>query len=198
MSRLPTRQLVLLALIGVVGALVVADRLLAGGEPSGTTPSIRAEYEKQAERVAHMKQFIDSAPNWQAANDAAQSVWRDIEPRLITAPTAQLASGSLQQKITAIVTDLGVTLVNSSAPNVRTPVEDLPMRVVGVTISIKTSSPQQLYSFVDRLENMPTVWTHIRRLQAFGPGRTPSVGLNIEIEIEALAWIIQGVGNAQP
>jgi|GEM_PF-2122932 len=197
MSAHPTRTTILIASVVIVGALVLVDQLNAKGDAAQSTPTVRAEYEQQAELVARMKQFIDSAPMWRAADDAAQNAWNAIEPRLIIAPTAQLANGGLQQRITRIVADLGVTLNSSSAPKASTPVENLSLRVIGVTISIETSSPQQLYSFVDRLENMTDAWTHIRRLQIMGPGRTPSAGLNIEIELEALAWITQGVGDAQ-
>lgn len=198
MSREQKRLTVLLAVALVVAGLVAMDRLLPDSGESSQAVSVNTEYLRQAELVAQMQGFINAAPEWLAVDEAATARWRDEKARMIVAPTAALANSRLQQKLTQIVSDLGVTLSATSTPTVRAPVEGEPLRVIGLTISIQAPSPQTLHAFVDRVENMPDVRTNIRRLQTLGPGprRTPTGELNVELDLEALAWITQEPGDA--
>lgn len=190
------RITILIVLIAVVGALVVADRLTAGGAPDGEERSTRAEYLRQAELVARMERFLEERPQWQQAHDDADETWRDLQSRILSAPTAELANARLQQRISTIANELGVTLLATSAPSVRAPVEDQPLNVIGLTMSFEVRSPERLYALVDRLENMPDAWTNIRQVKALGPRRTPRGIVDVELEIESLAWITRGEGHA--
>lgn len=187
MKKEQARTLLLAALVVLVGALVVADRLGAAGADDSPTP--RDEHARHAEVVARMRAEIDTEPEWRDALKAAGEIWTGVEARLIHAPTAELATARLGQLVRAVVTDLGVTLDATSAPSVRTPAEGSPVRVIALSLSLRASSPEQLNSLLDRLENLPGAWTNIARLRVQGPRRVPTSGLNVDLDLEALAWV---------
>lgn len=188
------KRLVLMAAIGsALAALVLADRLTATQDPAGEAPSRAAELRSQTDLVSRMRLFIDNEEQWRSAHASALDAWERVRPRLIAATTAELANAQLQRKIAAIVADVGVTLAATSAPSVETPTNELPLRIIGLTLSIKAPTTEQLYSFIDRIEHMPDAWTHISRLQAQGPRRIPTTGIqDVQLELEALAWIGDG------
>lgn len=189
MKSQQTRTLVLAALVVVAGLLVVADRLGAAGEDGPGAPTPRDEHMNHAEVVARMRAEIDAEPAWRAARDAALETWSGVNGRLIHAPTAELATARLGQLVRAVVTDLGVTLDATSAPSVRTPAEGSPVRVIALSLSLRATSPEKLHALVDRLENLPGAWTNIARLRVQGPRRVPATGLNVDLDLEALAWV---------
>lgn len=189
MSSHRGRITVLLTFVVIAGALVLVDRLRASTEDEHSAPTVRDEQARQAELTERMRRFIAAEPAWRAAHDKAEDAWRAIDARLIHAPTAELANARLQQMIGSIVTDLGVTLGSTSAPSVRTPGKDTSLRVIGLGFSVQAAAPEQLYAFIDRLENLPGAWTNITRLRVMGPRRTPSTGLRVELDLEALAWV---------
>lgn len=191
------RTTLLLALVGVVGALVIVDQLTGAGDATDETErSTRTNYVRQAELVSRMQSFLDARPQWQEAHNKAEDAWRDLQSRIIAAPTAELANARLQQRISTIANEVGVTVRATSAPTVRTPVDDQPLNVIGVTMSFEVNDPERLYALVDRLENMPDAWTNIRRLSVQGPRRTPRGVADVELEIESLAWITRGGDHA--
>lgn len=191
------RQVVLFALVAIVGALVVADRLTAGADDAEVSSvSTRAQYTEQARLVAEMRQFIDAGDAWERAQRDAVEAWRTAQSRLISAPTAELANAQLVRKVNSILDDLGVTLVATGAPSVRTPVADQPIRVIGLTFSVAATSTEELFALVDRLENLPDAWCHVSRVQVIGPRRTPVSRLEVDIDLEALALILTGGANA--
>ncbi len=187
MKKEQTRTLVLAALVVLVGVLVVADRLGAASEDDAPTP--RDEHARHAEVVARMRAEIDAEPEWRDALEEAGETWAGVEARLIHAPTAELATARLGQLVRTVVTDLGVTLDATSAPSVRTPAEGSPVRIIALSLSLRASSPEQLNSLLDRLENLPGAWTNIARLRVQGPRRVPTSGLNVDLDLEALAWV---------
>ncbi len=187
------RTTILVALVAIVGGLVVLDRLSADDTAiDSATTSTRVQYAQQATLVAEMRQFINAADDWERAQQDAIEAWQTARSRLIAAPTAELANAQLTRRINSIVDDLGVTLVATSAPSVRTPVENQPVRVIGLQITIAVESTEELFAMVDRLENMPDAWCHVSRVQVIGPRRTPVTKLDVDIDLEALALITTG------
>ncbi len=94
------------------------------------------------------------------------------------------------------MSDLGVTLSASSTPSVRTPIENEPLRVIGLSLSIQAPSPDKLNAFLDRIEHMPEARVNIRQIQTLGPRRVPIGELDVQLDLEALAWITQEASNA--
>lgn len=187
------RLMILTALVAVVGALVVMDRLTASdADTSADDVSTRVQYVNQARLVAEMRQFIETADAWEDAQRDAIEAWRTARSRLIAAPTAELANAQLLRRVNSIVDDLGVTMVATSAPNVRAPADDQPVRIIGLKFTIHVDSIEELFALVDRLENMPDAWTHIGSVQVIGPRRTPVRHLDVDIDLEALALITTG------
>ena len=187
MKKEQTRTLVLTALVVLVGVLVVADRL--GAASDDDTPTPRDEHARHAEVVARMRAEIVSEPAWRDAVSEANDTWAGVGARLIHAPTAELATARLGQLVRTVVTDLGVTLDATSAPSVRTPADGSPVRIIALSLSLRASSPEQLHLLVDRLENLPGAWTNIAGLRVQGPRRVPTSGLNVDLDLEALAWV---------
>lgn len=183
------RLVILTGLVAIVGAIVIADRLMADGDDATAGVSRRAQYMQQAELVAEMRQFIDSREAWEQAQRDVIAAWSAAQERIIAARTAELANAELQRKISAIVNDLGITVVATGAPSVRTPSEDQPIRVIGLRFTIEAVSPEAVFALVDRIENLPDAWCHVELVQIIGPRRTPVSRLDVDIELEALALI---------
>jgi Type II secretion system (T2SS), protein M subtype b len=190
------RQAVLLGLILIVSVFIAMDRLGGGLSNESDAVSAKTEYLREAELAAQMQGFIDAAFDWQAVQDQATEQWRQQRSRMIVAQTAELANAKLQQRLTQIVADLGVTLSASSTPSVRTPIENEPLRVIGLSLSIQAPSPDKLNAFLDRIEHMPEARVNIRRIQTLGPRRVPVGELDVQLDLEALAWITQEANNA--
>lgn len=182
------RTVALSALVVVVGAAVAVDRLSAGATGAGE-PTVRERSVQRAALVAEKRAFIDAEPRWRAALDRARDEWDRVRARLIVAPTAELATARLGQLIRGAADDFGLTLEATGTPSVRAPGDDTSLRVIGLRLSLRATGPGSLAAYLDRLERLPGAWINVTSLSVLGPGRTPSAGLRVDLEIEALAWV---------
>jgi len=190
-----TRRIaVLLAALGVVAALVVVDRagIAAGGEAGGEGVSARRQYLRQAAVVEEMRQFVAQREQWRAAHESAQDQWRDIRADMLEGRTTDVAAAQLEERVDDVLVDLGLRPRVSSMLPSRTPLDGEGLRVVGLSLGLEAPNPDALYALVDRLENLPGVMTNISALSVRGPARRPGAGLDVEIDLRALAWVEGG------
>jgi len=181
------RIVVLVALAGVVGAIVAVDRmgLLEGGSES--TP--RSAYVAQAELTEAAGAMVESAEEWQALVDTLEERWRSAREAMIDAPSPEVATARLRDAADRAMRDLGLSLDAWSPLSIRTPIEGEPIRVVGLSLDLEAPNPDLVYRLVDRLEHLPEARVSVQRLTIGGPGPRPGQGVRVGLELEALAWI---------
>lgn len=196
MSSPTRRRLVLVALAGILAAMVAIDQF--GGDaadPDSTGATLRDAYLSQAGLTEQQAKLARQSDEWQRLVDEARERWSSVRERMLDAPSADLASARLTQRVEQIMRDLDLSLTVSDALPVRRPLPDEPIHVVGLSFSFSALNPDVVARLVDRLENMPDVRTNVARLQINGPGRRMRTGLDVTIELEALAWISQGAAS---
>lgn len=194
MSKRTQRRAMLIALAAALAVAVLYDRLSVAGadaESSGDASMVDA-YLAQAAVTEKSERLVNQADDWNRLLEDAQARWASVRERMIEAPSAEIASARLTQIIERIMRDMDLSLTVSDALPVRRPLEDEPLHVIGLSVSFSALNPDVVMRLVDRLENLPEVRTNLARLQISGPGRRLRAGVEVTIELRALAWIPQG------
>lgn len=190
---------VLLAMCGVLGALVIADMagLLPGRGGDDTQAfddeSPRALYVEAALAEKTDRALIDQESEWHAARDAAEQRWSDVRSRLIAAPTLELAESRLREMVIAALADLRL----ASPPRVSYVREGAPAApstaVVPVAIRVEFDTPSHLdaYLALDRLRHMSGAAVTLTSIVLSGPGR-PQIPEQVTATISLRAPAIIG------
>ncbi len=182
--------------IGALATLVAADRAgaLGGGEESAG--GAREAYLAQAAVVQRARGLVAQADEWRALLAQAREQWESARERMITAPSAEVATARLRDIVESTMAALDLTLDASSAGAVRSPLPDEPVRVIGLSFDFTALNPDVVHRLIDRLENLPDVVTNISSLSVNGPGPRAmgAGGVRVTVELEALAWLGEETG----
>lgn len=197
MSALTGRQRGMLAAIGVLAVVVGADRagLFARGEPSDD--SAAARYGALAELVEAQRSLVSQRESWQRALAQSESEWDSLRTRVIAAESVDLAEGRLRDEVNQLTKSLGfdtptaAPLSASQGSREASPgASSRGVRVVGLRIEFGAEKPEDIYTLVDRLENLPTLATNISMIELRGPGIVQMPRrVEVAIELQAIAVI---------
>jgi len=186
------RKTILFAITALLGVLVLADRFTQSDSTEGLGLTPRQAYINQFSLTNRTEQLVAQMPQWQDRLSQAQQAWQAAAARMIPAPSPELASARLRDMVQQVMTDLGVRLDASSALPVVTPVQNQPVRVIGLSLNFSAANPQEIYLLVDRLENLPDVMAFLPRISVRGPGRGLNHRLNVSMQIRAMSVIKPG------
>lgn len=191
MTRDQRRKAMLVGAAGVLAIGVALDRAgffsTAGGE--GSDADRAASYLQQAALVERNAQLAHYSDAWQDVLAESRSAFQRAVATMIVAPSPELAADRLRRQAEAAMNDLGIKLTVSAVTPARTPLENEPLRVVGLQLDFDAPNPDVVFRLIDRLENLPDTRTHIGSLALTGPGPGVRTGLRVSMKLEALALI---------
>lgn len=185
------RQSLMIGAVLLLVMIVVINRVGIVG-PAGETseddlPSARSQYLARAAIRKEQVALIAQGAQWASAAARAEDVWSQTQRLLIEAPTVELAGARFRDRVVDELRMLGVeapraTLVSGAAELGKN--GDSPLRVIELDLRFDANSHRDLYSAIDRLENLPETWTAIEMVEVTGPGRiqvphTVSVSLRL-------------------
>jgi len=188
------RRILGAGLVLAFAALVLIDRIGAAGQtPDDAAPSQADLLAQEAALTSRMRAEADLLERRRAALEEVEAAWSDFRARMIVAGSADIAFARLREIVEAEMTDRGLRMASASALPVESPLEDEPLRVVGMRVEFDTIDAQRVYALVDHLENMREVAAGVRSVRIVGPGRLGRARAGVVVELRALAWIGQGV-----
>lgn len=189
-----SRTLILAGLLLVVFLLVVGDMLLRSGrDRAGTPASDRLTLlNEQQEALAEKRRLLDSAD--QLATDAQRvnELWTDALGSMIKAQTASIAQSALREHILNAVREVAPDVQAGVPRFAEQSIDGVPgIRRLALDLTITATSPADLYTIIDRIENDPEIRIGITRITMEGPGIQQGVvkAVTTTLSIEALAVV---------
>jgi len=192
------RRRSLLAVLGIIGALVVlefAGLLPKGGEAeaSDSDASARSLYLQRAALVADQERLIAEAPRWRALAEDLRLRWDRAKEGLVSGSTEQLAGAAFRDAVVDALSDLDLNAVSATLQPAAPLDPALPVRLLTLEVRFDAHQHRDLYAAVERLENLSGVRTSIVSVRIDGPGRQQtSRGAKVSLTVRALAVIGQG------
>lgn len=118
MSVEQRRTAVLIAVLMVIALVVAIDRgLLAGGDTTG--PNASQRYALLESQLAMQNDLLDADEQIRTRRERAAAVWRELEPRLVTAPTPEVAPAALRERLSEELRRQGISAVRVLGEEVR-------------------------------------------------------------------------------
>lgn len=196
------QQMLLLAVLGALGTLVVADQLgvIPGraGDDAQTvdeTPSARSIYLARAALAGRQEALIAHADQWKFAAADAQRRWEVVRDRMILERTMELAEARFRDRALDALKDLSlaavrVTPIRDRAPETSVRTTGVDVRPMAMEVKFDAASQRDVYAAIDRLESMGGVATSISVLRIDGPARVqlPRI-ITVTITLQAQAAV---------
>jgi len=189
MSNDKKRLAVIAVLAVLLAGLVIADRM--GGPAAGAASSPAESYREQAQTTAQMRAVVQQQPEWAALGDRAAGRMERAVESMIVARSAELATARLRDRVEQEMRDRGLRLDSTDSPDIRAPLEGAPVREIGLSIRFTADNPDVVHTLIDRLENLDEPRMTVRRLTIVGPGASPRRGVDVTLDVEALAFVQQ-------
>ena len=180
-----------LVAVAALAAVVAWDRFSATGAAAddAAPPSSADLLAQEATLTARMRAEADALDERRAALADIEAAWSASRERMIGAGSADIAFARLREIVEAAMTDLGLRMTSAASRPVETPLEDEPLRVIGLRLDFNTTDTQRVYALVDRLENLREAAAVVDTVRVVGPGRLGAPSADVTIELRALAWI---------
>lgn len=191
-----SRTIILALVMGLLGLLVVLDRMGGGEEAeaeSAGLASARDAYVREA--MAFQRERVDVAlrNDWERVLVEARERRAELDGLLLVGQTRELAADQLRNRVKQVMRELGLnenSLTTRQLPVVAD--EDAPtdIQVISSEIRFMHSDPAVIYQFIERLENLSGVRTMISSVELAGPGRRlDPAEVDVTLTLHALALV---------
>lgn len=185
------RRLLGVVAVGALAGLVAWDRFSGAGSGADDAgaPSSADLLAQEASLTARMRVEAEALEDRRAALAEMEEAWASSRERMISAGSADIAFARLREIVEAHMTDMGLRMTSAASRPVATPLEDEPLRVIGVRLEFDTTDTQRVYALIDRLENLQEAAAVVDTVRVVGPGRLGQPRASVTIDLRALAWI---------
>jgi hypothetical protein len=185
--------LLVLFLADLLGLLPGAGATEAAGVAGAEGP--RAVYEQRAEAMAQDRALLDAEERWRAVEEEARAEWERVRAGLVPGATVELAEARFRESVAAALSDIKIssplrmTIVREPGP--AEPASRL--RRIVLRVEFEVTGSREVFSAVDRLENMPDAMTRISQVTVSGPGRIQvPQQVTVGMTVSAVALIGEG------
>lgn len=191
----PARRKILLGVLAIVAMVVTLEfaGLLpraSSAEASEDDASPRSLYLQRAALVAEQERLIAEAPRWRALAEDLRRRWDLAKEGLVAGATEQLAGAAFRDAVVDALADLDLTAVSATLQPATAADPALPVRLLTIDVRFDARQHRDLYSAIERLENIPGVRTAIGSVRIEGPGRMQLAGgAKVSLTVRALAVI---------
>ncbi len=167
-----TRTTLLLSLLAVVALVVVVDAFRDKGAPADEAPA--TDLTDRVQGLEDRVTLVEHEQEWTQALQERERQWTDIRAASIEAATPELAVADFRSMLVdaASTFDLKVDRTDRSTSR---PLEGLPpssarVHELEVRLTLSSHDLRALHRFVDSVEHLRDVKTHISELTLQGPG----------------------------
>lgn len=187
------RTLLLAGILLVVFALVIGDMLLRARPQHDASPTDRAAALTELRAaIEEKRRAVDAADRIAADARRIDELWAEAVDGMVKAQTASLAQSSLREHVLRTARDAAPEAQAGVPRFAESPVDGAPgIRRLTLDLSLTATSPADLFSIIDRIENDATIRMGITRINMEGPGMQQGVirSVTATLAIEALAVI---------
>lgn len=164
-----TRTITLVALLALVGGLVALDTLRKRADNDGAPePSSFAQRAASYERD---RALVESEDAWRRARERATEAWDRVRTNAIEGSTADLALADFRALLVDAAREQGLEIVSTDR-NESTAIENTAgvLHALEVRLSVASHDIAALMRYIDRVEHMEPLRTHVSALEFVGPG----------------------------
>ncbi|TVQ78221.1 MAG: hypothetical protein EA380_06285 [Phycisphaeraceae bacterium] len=188
------RTLLLAGILLVVFVFVIGDMLLRARSQSqeGTPTDRAAALTELRTAIEEKRHAVDAADRIAADARRINELWAEAIDGMVKAQTASLAQSSLREHVLRTARDAAPEAQAGVPRFAESPVDGAPgIRRLSLDLSLTATSPADLFSIIDRIENDATIRMGITRISMEGPGMQQGVvrSVTATLAIEALAVI---------
>jgi len=193
------RRIILVTLAVLLGLLVLADRTSVFGadKPDENATSLREVYLRTAALAKKQEALLAQRDGWARAHELAQQRWGSLSERLIVRPSVEIAQGELRERLTRHASDLGLPRPESRPLATDEPEGGSPLRVIQLSMDVRTEAWDRAYRLIDRIETDPRMPATVTHVTLDGPGLAQMEReMTITLTVRAIAMVGDGP-NAQ-
>ncbi|MCA9311734.1 MAG: hypothetical protein KDA21_11050 [Phycisphaerales bacterium] len=195
------RTILLAVIMGVLGLLVVFDRM-GGSAPEESEESglaaARDAYVREAMALERERTEVAQREAWERVVSEARARRGQLDDQLLVGQTRELAAEELRNRVKRAMRELGLNengLRAQTLPVTGQNAADTPIQVISSEIAFVHSDPAVVYQLIERLENLSGVRTMISSVKITGPGRAlKPAQIDVNLTIHALALIGKETG----
>ena len=166
-----TRTALLAGLLLVVGLFVLLDLRGAGAsDAEGPAP----DHTQQARDLQDRLVLVEQETDWTRARDERAAQWDEVRESAIVAATPELAAADFRALLIDEARALGLS-VDATARSTSRALEGVPSTLdrvheLEVRLTVSSHDPRTLHRFIDVIEHVPALRTHVAELTLRGPG----------------------------
>lgn len=187
-----TRRTILIVVAAALAALVLADRasVFDGAAANDERASLREVYLRTAALAKKQEALLERRDDWSRAHELAQQRWGTLSERLIVRPSVEIAQGELRERLTRLASDLGLPRPESRPMATETPDEGSPLRVIQLSMDVRTDAWDRAYRLIDRIETDPRMIAAVTRVTLDGPGLAQMEReMTVSLTVRAIAMV---------
>lgn len=186
------RTILLAVILLLVAVFVVSDMALRSRSPERTQSDRAAELIELRTSVQEKRRAVQEIDRITSDALKIDQLWAAAIDGMIKAQTASLAQSSLREHVLRTARDAAPQAQAGVPRFAESPIDGTPnIRKLSLDLSLTATSPADLFSIIDRIENDPSIRMGITRITMEGPGVQQGVvrSVSATLAIEALAVI---------
>lgn len=169
-----TRTTLLLSLLAIVAVVVVFDTLRKGAPDADAPTGPTTDFAQRSQDLRAQESLIAQESEWSRIRDERAAQWQGIRDSAVEASTPELAVADFRAMLLDAARSLSLT-VDRTDRSLSTPLENVPpsldrVHTLEVRMVVSSHDVTALHRFVDAVEHLPRVRTHVSELVFDGPG----------------------------
>ncbi|MEM8834394.1 MAG: hypothetical protein AAGD00_01110 [Planctomycetota bacterium] len=192
------RKGVMLGVVLLLVALVGVDRLGLLTPDDDAPASARSAFLVEASALESDRALVDARPAWASlARETDEQIAR-LQTIALSERTPELAQGRMRDMVVAAVTQLGLDRPRTSAVDLtRANAERERVQIIALRVDLTATNPREIFSVIDRLENMREPRLHVASVELSGPGlaQIPRQ-VDATLRVEAIVLLREQNGGA--